>query len=101
MRRVPPKKPLAKAGKVGRCLETQVRRPARARNYQIVGCDDIGEIKMITAIKNNSTFRSNYLSMIGAALLGLAIVTISGHVQGNVLHDAAHDVRHTTGFPRH
>jgi cobalt transporter subunit CbtB len=56
---------------------------------------------MITAIKNNSTFRSNYLSMIGAALLGLAIVTISGHVQGNVLHDAAHDVRHTTGFPCH
>ena len=50
---------------------------------------------MITAIKNNSTFRSNYLSMIGAALLGLAIVMISGHVQVNALHDAAHDVRHT------
>ena len=32
---------------------------------------------MITVIKNGSTFRSNYLSMIGAAFLGLAIVTIS------------------------
>ena len=56
---------------------------------------------MITVIKNGSTFRSNYLSMIGAAFLGLAIVAISGHVQVNALHDAAHDVRHTTGFPCH
>ena len=56
---------------------------------------------MITATKNNFAFRSTYLSMISAALLGLAIVAISGHVQVNALHDAAHDVRHTTGFPCH
>ena len=56
---------------------------------------------MNITIKNNATARSTYFSMICATLLGLAIVTVSGHVQGNALHDAAHDVRHTTGFPCH
>jgi len=56
---------------------------------------------MITVIKDNVALKSTYLSMISAALIGLAIVTISGHVQVNALHTAAHDVRHTTGFPCH
>ena len=59
------------------------------------------ERKMNIAIKNNIAVRSTYLGMICAALLGLAVVTVSGHVQGSALHDAAHDVRHTTGFPCH
>ena len=36
-----------------------------------------------------------------AALLGLGIVALSGHVQAAGLHDAAHDMRHATGFPCH
>ena len=56
---------------------------------------------MNTAIKYNITVRSKYFGMLCATLLGLAIVTVSGHVQGSALHDAAHDVRHTTGFPCH
>jgi len=36
-----------------------------------------------------------------AALMGLAIITVAGHAQPAVLHDAAHDVRHATGFPCH
>ncbi|CTQ56152.1 cobalt transporter subunit CbtB (proposed) [Roseibium album] len=36
-----------------------------------------------------------------AALLGIGIVAIAGHGQAHVLHDAAHDVRHATGFPCH
>lgn len=56
---------------------------------------------MITATKNNLEIKSTFLSMISAALLGLAIITVSGHVQGSALHDAAHDVRHTVGFPCH
>ncbi len=35
------------------------------------------------------------------AILGLAVVTLAGHVQASALHDAAHDVRHATGFPCH
>ena len=36
-----------------------------------------------------------------ATALGLGIVTMAGHVQAAALHDAAHDVRHATGFPCH
>ena len=36
-----------------------------------------------------------------AALLGLGIVVLTGHVQAGGLHDAAHDMRHATGFPCH
>ena len=36
-----------------------------------------------------------------AMMIGLGIVTLAGHVQASALHDAAHDVRHATGFPCH
>ena len=35
------------------------------------------------------------------AILGVALITLTGHVQAAALHDAAHDVRHATGFPCH
>ena len=43
-------------------------------------------------------------SLAAAALamaLGLGLIVIAGHVQARTLHDAAHDVRHATGFPCH
>lgn len=44
-------------------------------------------------------------STLGAALLvaamGLGLMIVTGHVQAATLHDAAHDVRHATGFPCH
>ncbi len=45
--------------------------------------------------------KSNLLPIVLTALLGLAIIVIAGHVQADALHDAAHDVRHATGFPCH
>ncbi|WP_420564822.1 CbtB domain-containing protein [Thalassobaculum sp.] len=36
-----------------------------------------------------------------AAVFGLALIFVAGHVQTQTLHDAAHDVRHATGFPCH
>ena len=41
------------------------------------------------------------LSVLAAALLGLSLITVAGHVQAGALHDAAHDMRHATGFPCH
>ena len=41
------------------------------------------------------------LAIAFAAVLGLGIIGIAGHVQATALHDAAHDVRHATGFPCH
>lgn len=38
---------------------------------------------------------------LAAALIGLSVIFTVGHVQAETLHDAAHDVRHATGFPCH
>ncbi|SLN59732.1 putative cobalt transporter subunit (CbtB) [Roseovarius litorisediminis] len=48
-----------------------------------------------------STARSTVMPFLAAMVLGLGIITIAGHVQASALHDAAHDVRHATGFPCH
>ncbi len=45
--------------------------------------------------------KSELLPIFLAALLGAAIVFVTGHVQATALHTAAHDVRHATGFPCH
>lgn len=45
--------------------------------------------------------KSPWIGLVFAAMVGLGIVTVTGHVQAGALHDAAHDVRHATGFPCH
>lgn len=45
--------------------------------------------------------RTGMLTLLFVAILGLALITLTGHVQAATLHDAAHDVRHATGFPCH
>lgn len=45
--------------------------------------------------------RSSIFGIVAAAFLGLGLVTVAGHAQSAGLHDAAHDVRHATGFPCH
>jgi cobalt transporter subunit CbtB len=34
-------------------------------------------------------------------VMGLALMFVAGHAQSSVLHDAAHDMRHATGFACH
>lgn len=48
-----------------------------------------------------SESKSKVLAITLAALMGVAIMFVAGHIQANALHDAAHDVRHATGFPCH
>lgn len=36
-----------------------------------------------------------------AAVLGVLILWVAGFAHLDVMHDAAHDVRHTNGFPCH
>ncbi|WP_349361052.1 CbtB domain-containing protein [Stappia sp.] len=56
---------------------------------------------MTAHVSTASASRSGLAGIVLAALFGLAIVTVTGHVQASALHDAAHDVRHATGFPCH
>ena len=56
---------------------------------------------------NTATIQSGATksSVLAAALvvftMGLGLIAVAGHVQAAALHDAAHDVRHATGFPCH
>ena len=52
-----------------------------------------------TDIKQLSVMR--YAPVLFLAVIGVAVITLTGHVQAAALHDAAHDVRHATGFPCH
>ncbi|MFD3191664.1 CbtB domain-containing protein [Sedimentitalea sp. HM32M-2] len=56
---------------------------------------------MTTQTLNTTTTGLRAVPAIVAAVLGLALITLTGHVQASALHDAAHDVRHATGFPCH
>ena len=73
------------------------------KKHAAVGCDG-KEIVMTTSSATLSTgvqSKSGLLPILFSAMIGLAIITVTGHVQANALHDAAHDTRHATGFPCH
>ena len=48
-----------------------------------------------------SSSRTGLMSAMFAMIIGVGIIAVTGHVQAAALHDAAHDVRHATGFPCH
>ena len=56
---------------------------------------------MNTMTQTKSAASTRMLPALFVAVLGLAVITLTGHVQASALHDAAHDVRHATGFPCH
>lgn len=59
------------------------------------------KMNAITVSATESRQVSAVLGIAGAALLGLTLLALAGHVQAGALHDAAHDARHATGFPCH
>ena len=66
-----------------------------------VGDDGQGDTDMTTQTLSRSALRSDILALAAVGLIGLGIVFVAGHAQAGALHDAAHDVRHATGFPCH
>ena len=56
---------------------------------------------MTTQIQSRTGVSAKLAAIALSAFIGLAIVTIAGHVQTSPLHDAAHDSRHAMGFPCH
>ncbi len=56
----------------------------------------------LTASASASRLGSIRLSQIVFAMaLGVVLVFASGFAHSQTLHDAAHDMRHSTGFPCH
>ena len=58
-------------------------------------------MNMTTTTTRASDKTSALLAVLFVATLGAALLFVAGHLQAATLHDAAHDVRHATGFPCH
>ena len=56
---------------------------------------------MTAFIEISKQSKSYMVPIAFAAFLGLLIIYVAGHSQSHILHNAAHDVRHATGFPCH
>jgi cobalt transporter subunit CbtB len=57
--------------------------------------------KKMTTTTSSVKATSTLASVLFMAVLGAAVLFVAGHAQSSTLHDAAHDVRHATGFPCH
>ena len=55
----------------------------------------------MTTLSVSAARSSSFVQIIAAMSLGLVLVFASGFAQSQTLHDAAHDMRHSTGFPCH
>lgn len=57
----------------------------------------------MNALTNSATKSgtSSLMQIVFVALIGATIVFAAGLAHSQTLHDAAHDMRHTTGFPCH
>jgi cobalt transporter subunit CbtB len=55
----------------------------------------------MTTMTLTKTATSTLAQVLMVAALGLGLLFVGGHAQSSTLHDAAHDVRHATGFPCH
>jgi len=66
-----------------------------------VGCDGKGGIIMIarTAPKAQSELSLGAILLTG--FLGVSLLFAAGFAHSQVMHDAAHDTRHSVGFPCH
>ncbi|PZQ99339.1 MAG: cobalt transporter [Cereibacter sphaeroides] len=56
---------------------------------------------MNTTITSSAKTESTIMPIVFVALVGVFLVFLTGLAQSQTLHDAAHDVRHSSGFPCH
>ena len=70
------------------------------RNLTAVGCDGT-ETKMNALNQTSAKTTTVLTSVLFVAMLGVTTLFLTGFAQSQTLHDAAHDVRHSTGFPCH
>ncbi len=54
-----------------------------------------------TKTLSRADVQSGILPIISAALLGAMLLYTAGFAEASVLHDAAHDTRHSVAFPCH
>lgn len=70
------------------------------KTQSAVGVDG-KEVLMTTLIRAAGAVSTSARDILLVACLGAALLFVAGLAQSETLHDAAHDVRHSTGFPCH
>ena len=85
-------------GGTGRDL--RVRRPTLRETQSAVGVDG-KEVNMTTISRASGAVSTSARDILIVICIGAALVFTAGLAQSETLHDAAHDVRHATGFPCH
>lgn len=61
--------------------------------------NQISRMMQLTAPLSGRAAR--HAAILAMAVIGAGIIGVAGNLQAASLHDAAHDVRHATGFPCH
>lgn len=87
-------------GKAKTCIDPRARRPALQGETNVPSGVTAWRKKMMTTISSVAS-KSVLAPVLAMMVMGLALMFVAGHAQSSVLHDAAHDMRHATGFPCH
>jgi len=56
---------------------------------------------MTAMTKTDAKSASGVMTILFVALIGATVVFTAGLAHSQALHDSAHDMRHSTGFPCH
>lgn len=56
---------------------------------------------MATITLPEAHFKSNLLSILVVLAMGLTLVAVAGFAGSDILHNVAHDGRHSAAFPCH
>ena len=92
---------LKRVGKAEGSDEPRVRRLAMQGETTMPSGVTARREMMTTLNQTAAKTASSLMSIMFVAVLGGVILFAAGHAQSGALHDAAHDVRHATGFPCH
>jgi cobalt transporter subunit CbtB len=55
----------------------------------------------MTNTLTKTNIKTGLLPIVFTAVFGMTMVFVTGFAHSQTVHDAAHDMRHSTGFPCH
>jgi cobalt transporter subunit CbtB len=93
--------PLDRSGKASQTISREPGDLPDTKRNVPSGVTATRSMNMITQTQSSSTLLSGIGAAFVIAFMGIALMVVTGHVQSATLHDAAHDMRHASGFPCH
>ena len=59
------------------------------------------QVKVLNISSNDSVSTNQVSAILGAIVIGSFLLFASGFAQATIVHDSAHDLRHSMAFPCH